>query len=313
MAAQSDLFEVDLQKYIDSLDKIAVELPKIELKQSKREMGCSTSSQSDSPSSSEVDDTHNSDEESSEYANTVDCDEVDLEETSEGIEDLELEGDLKKFSRHKKKLCKSAFKTIASVVEELSDEKVQGNAGTTRYGTTPAQVWEYFAVALLPCFSRQLFGRGPVHAEHCGKVDDKGADVLLYYPPEKLKAVVQVKRGKYFEKGKGNNVVLCLVGSCVYYGVHTGIIFSNESAEELKASTKELIEEFGKRGYTIKCLFKANIPEDNVSGDFVDPGVTIWCFMDVIKHWVIKEENCQTIVSALQELRELVKVNRDKK
>lgn len=122
------------------------------------------------------------------------------------------------------------------------------------------RVCEYFATALLPHW--KLLRGTPVYGEHCGGPNDKGADVLLCSSSdERIKVVVQVKGGQYFHTGKGNSIVLSLIGSCVYYGVTKGIIFSSESAEKLTGNTKRLIEILGMRGYRIECLFIEDIQD----------------------------------------------------
>ena len=117
--------------------------------------------------------------------------------------------------------------------------------------TTYAIAWEYFATAFL----QQVNKPKGITAEHCGRADDKGADVLLRSPNSRLKAVVQVKLGKFFSKGKGNQIVLCLVGSCVYYGAKEGVVFSNESDKTLTDHTKETIRGLECGGYKIECYF----------------------------------------------------------
>ena len=161
--------------------------------------------------------------------------------------------------REQEKESVKAFQDLHSIVEEISKITTVGNMWDPKYGATPALVWEYFATAFLP----HCWGRDDLYAEHIGGPNDMGADVLLYRKPKQLKAVVQVKRGQYFEEGKGNSIVLGLVGSCVYYGVRRGIVVSNEVYEKLKdkkrENLKELIEEFEHRGYEIKCFFRCEI------------------------------------------------------
>ena len=160
-------------------------------------------------------------------------------------------------------------------------------------GTPMHRKWEYFATALLPrC---KLFEDETAvyrYPEHCGGPNDKGTDVLLYSSrgSKKPEVVVQVKGGRYFESGKGNSIVLSLVGSCVYHGVRRGIIFSSESRAKLTQNTETFIEEFQEedteeetpeeeesseeeesteeedstegeesKGYIIQCLFKKDI------------------------------------------------------
>lgn len=151
------------------------------------------------------------------------------------------------------------IETVIPLVKEISEMRVQGNVWNERFGTTPARVWEYFGTALLPYCS--LFENDPVGAEHCGGVNDKGADILLHHPTirEERKAVVQVKRGKQFERGEGNTIVLCLIGTCVYYCVRTGIIFSNEQPSNLSQNTDELIQAYRNLRYEIRCYFKEEI------------------------------------------------------
>lgn len=144
-------------------------------------------------------------------------------------------------------------------------------------GTPMHRKWEYFATALLP--SCELFEDEKAvyrYAEHRGGRNDKGTDVVLYSTrnPVGLEVVVQVKGGRYFEGGKGNSIVLSLVGSCVYHRVRRGIIFSSESRAKLTQNTKTLIEDFQEdteeeesKGYIIQCLFKEDIERlvDNLS------------------------------------------------
>lgn len=167
--------------------------------------------------------------------------------------------------RAQRKECdKEIYSKVCKLMKEVSAklmETVTTAVGNEHDHQGPAlhRVWEYFATALLP--NCGLFGDNAVRAKHNGGPNDWGADVLLYSSQgeeEKL-AVVQVKGGRYFQNGKGNSIVLCLVGSCVCYGVTEGIIFSSESDKKLTDKTEELIEEFKRRGYTIQCLFIEDI------------------------------------------------------
>ena len=157
------------------------------------------------------------------------------------------EGDIRK--------KKEALDIIGRYFEEMA-----GNEMHLEYGRSLPRVWEYFATALLQGYPR-LFGvEGPVTAEHSGGANDWGVDVHVYtQEPRRLIAVVQAKRGNFFSTGKGNSIVLSLIGSCVCFGTTRGIIFSNEHSADLTRQTRDLISTLGKKGYTVRCLFKNDI------------------------------------------------------
>ena len=144
--------------------------------------------------------------------------------------------------------------------------------------TTCAIAWEYFATAFLQLVNKP---KG-ITAEHCGKANDRGADVLLRSPDSRLKAVVQVKRGKFFSKGKGNQIVLCLVGSCVYCGAKEGVVFSNESDKTLTDCTKETIRGLERGGYKIECYFIERIEREMESLSVLAKCKVLRKFLDLL-------------------------------
>ncbi len=83
----------------------------------------------------------------------------------------------------------------------------------------------------------------------------------------------------YFQGGKGNAIVLQLVGTCVLFDVKKGIIISSESKESLKKEKKkklnEIIAEIAKtkEAIQIETIFMEEIKEmlkdDNVRKAFI--------------------------------------------
>ena len=188
------------------------------------------------------------------WANRRELDEL-TEETSE------MEEDIITLNREIEDLETETLEILRPYLEDMSE----GGAGNVRdegYGATLSCVWEYFATALLQ-ESPEYFGvEGPLTAEHSGKANDWGVDVHVYtQEPRRLIAVVQAKRGNFFSTGKGNSIVLSLIGSCVCFGTTRGIIFSNEPSarHRLKRNTCDLIKVLREKEYTVQCLFMDDI------------------------------------------------------
>lgn len=127
-------------------------------------------------------------------------------------------------------------------VESLINPLRKANVVTDYPELRPCELWERFAeyylrfinTGLLP----QFYGETVIHT---GKRNDRGVDVQCDWNGQR--AVVQVKRGSFFGTGKGNDIVLKLIGSMVISGATFGIIFTNESYEtDVKADAKELIQ-----------------------------------------------------------------------
>ncbi len=153
-------------------------------------------------------------------------------------------------------LNQEAAELFRKYLEPIAAQDGEGRCKDPNYGTTLAKAWEFVATVLL---SRLYRAKG-LYAEHCGGRNDKGVDLLLRRRGTgELEAVVQVKRGRFFETGKGNSVVLCLVGSCVLHNVKEGVVFSNEEKDKLTKNTRELITQFEEQGYKIRCLFMDDI------------------------------------------------------
>lgn len=122
-------------------------------------------------------------------------------------------------------------------------------------GKTPAAVWECFITALL-----QVDDHIVDSVERVGGANDVGIDILL----RNIRAgtntqVVQVKRGKFLSIGKGNAIVLQLVGSMVYYGVEKGALYCSENRSALTDRTKKVMKAFEEKGYTIRVFCKEDI------------------------------------------------------
>ena len=124
------------------------------------------------------------------------------------------------------------------------------------FGTTSAKAWEYFATG----FFEQVVEEEGISVEYCGGPNDDGVDILLSSRNTKPIAVVQVKCGGHFSSGKGKQIILGLVGSCVLHKVHYGVIFSDENEGALTRPAKDLLQRFRNcNGYVIHCYFLEEI------------------------------------------------------
>ncbi len=131
------------------------------------------------------------------------------------------------------------------------------------FGVTYATAFEYFAAALLREMNHDK------QYEVSGQSNDKGADIKGYKNNE-IVEVGQVKMGlSYFQGGKGNSIVLQLVGTCVYFGVKKGIIISSESKESLTKNTQDIIDTIAKSdvAINIETIFIEDIEEIMKNGD----------------------------------------------
>lgn len=145
---------------------------------------------------------------------------------------------------------------LKKLLNFVLDPSKVGNAKHDELGgKTPAAVWECFITALL-----QVDDTCNDSVEHVGGANDVGIDILL----RDIRAgtntqVVQVKRGKFLSSGKGNAIVLQLVGSMVYYGVKKGALYCSEKRSVLTDHTKKVMKAFEEKGYTIRVFCKEDI------------------------------------------------------
>ena len=150
----------------------------------------------------------------------------------------------------------SIYEHIRTILAMIIDPipKQQFNQTCSAFGVTYAKAFEVFASALLGEMDRSK------RFEVSGQANDRGADILaINRQGGMIFGVCQVKLGSYFSSGKGNGIVLQLVGTCVLFGVHNGIIISNESRSSLTKNTNKIIEEVAQKGYHIKTMFLEDI------------------------------------------------------
>lgn len=127
------------------------------------------------------------------------------------------------------------------------------NRTNDAFGVTYAKAFEVFASALLGEMDQlKTF-------QVNGQANDQGADIIAKDKNGKIVEVCQVKLGSYFQSGKGNAIVLQLVGTCFLFGVTRGIIFSNEPRNSLKEPTMVILREVARKGINITTMFREDI------------------------------------------------------
>lgn len=133
------------------------------------------------------------------------------------------------------------------LVNSLTNPYRSGNAVTQSIvkPIRPCELWERFAEYYLR-FIKILYLPPPsiINVTHTGRRNDRGIDVFCQWGIHTHNtAVVQVKRGIFFRKGKATDIVLKLIGSMVISGARIGIVFTNESYDfDVKADTRKIIE-----------------------------------------------------------------------
>lgn len=138
-------------------------------------------------------------------------------------------------------------------VNSLINPFRRANVVTDDLELRPCELWERFAEYYLRFIKTSFLPPIPYAVSHKGRRNDRGVDVLCEGYGQR--AVVQVKRGSFFGKGKGTEIVLKLIGSMVIFGATYGIIFTNETYErDVKADAKEIIQIAGGRNLKIFVL-----------------------------------------------------------
>ena len=127
---------------------------------------------------------------------------------------------------------------VDSILDRFKNPDEPNKKAPFFHDVPTSRAFEFFAAAFIVLTEHCLLSS--ITVDVTGGANDIGVDGILKKDEEK-KAVIQVKCGKFFEKGKGNSIVLQLAGSCLFHGVHRGIIVSNESIGQLKQSTRNII------------------------------------------------------------------------
>ena len=127
---------------------------------------------------------------------------------------------------------------VDSILDYFKNSDKPNTKALFFHGVPTSRAFEFFAAAFIAWIEHCPLSS--ITVDVTGGANDRGVDGILKKDGEK-EAVIQVKCGKFFKNGKGNSIVLQLVGSCLFHGVHRGIIVSNESSGQLKQSTKDII------------------------------------------------------------------------
>ncbi len=163
------------------------------------------------------------------------------------INQLYIDIKMKKADEGKKR--KKIYNHIETFLDMIIDPipNKQYNQINDAFGRTYAKAFEVFAAALLGQMNHDI------HYNVSGQSNDKGADIKVRDKKGKLVEVCQVKLGSsHFQGGNGNAIVLQLVGTCAYFGVKKGIIFSSESRNSLSKNTQEIIDTIAKSEVAIE-------------------------------------------------------------
>lgn len=150
---------------------------------------------------------------------------------------------------HLQEATASELSTIFKhLIEGLTNTNYLGNR-KSGVDERPSVLWERFAEHYIRC----LYGNDYT-THHCGGKSEYGVDIKVNRNSQ-LYAVVKVKRGNFFKRGKGPQIVRELFGSMGFFNITRGIIFTNESTKEVaKDKVVEHISTYGSRGFEITVI-----------------------------------------------------------
>lgn len=163
-----------------------------------------------------------------------------------------------KLQRNKVKSSKSLIRdTIKAhcrnILDFICDPDKDARKKDSIMETTLAVAFEYYIAALCKVSWPQY------EVNHSGRAGDRGVDIMLTDKDQK-KVVVQVKTGNFFKDGKGNSIILQLIGSCVLHDATVGWVFCDRG--QLTRETEKVIQLFQSKGYAIRCFFREEIENE---------------------------------------------------
>lgn len=190
------------------------------------------------------------------FSLNIDMLEMTCDHLSEKQNNLESELDTvygRTASEAKGKLNDASLKSLKIVFKHLLSGLANANyPGNKKIGIheRPSILWERFALHYL----RWINDDSSITYSAPGGKDDKGVDIEINDKDQYT--IVQVKRGTFFQKGKGPRIVRELFGSMgLYKNAKQGIIFTNEEKHNVyKKAVEDHIQIYRENGFKLSII-----------------------------------------------------------